>query len=188
MGAALEAEGRASRARPADDLRDARPDRGADLRRQGRRDEGRQGRADRHAGANCSSGPSTLSSAISSARPGMNLLPAAGRRASRAMVDGSEICNSAQPTRTCRTSARFRSASGPITPIARAAGGVPCRCAASTISAASGWRTSRSGAQQMVATVPHDMSIDRRQAGRVRSGASTHRLRRRRARRRGSAA
>ena len=49
VGAALEAEGAAPRARPDDDLRDPRPDRGADLRRHGGRHAGRPGRAERHA-------------------------------------------------------------------------------------------------------------------------------------------
>ena len=68
VAAALEAEGGAPRARPDDDLCHARPDRGADLRRQGRGDEGRPRGADRDAGASCSSSRSTPSSAISSAR------------------------------------------------------------------------------------------------------------------------
>jgi hypothetical protein len=50
MGAALEAEGAAPPHPPHDDLRHPRPDRGADLRRPGRGDEGRRDRPDRHAG------------------------------------------------------------------------------------------------------------------------------------------
>ena len=50
MAAALEAEGAAPRVRPDHGLRHARPDRGAHLRRQGRGDVRRRGRADRHAG------------------------------------------------------------------------------------------------------------------------------------------
>ena len=68
VGAALEAEGAAPRARPHDDLRDARPDRGADLRRHGGRDARRQGGADRHAGGAVRAARRTPSSATSSAR------------------------------------------------------------------------------------------------------------------------
>ena len=50
VGAALQAQGAAPQARPHDDLRHPRPDRGADLRRPGGGDERRRGRADRHAG------------------------------------------------------------------------------------------------------------------------------------------
>ena len=50
VAAALQAEGAAPAHRPDDDLRHPRPDRGADLRRQGGRDARRRGRADRHAG------------------------------------------------------------------------------------------------------------------------------------------
>ncbi len=50
VGTALEAERAAPRARSHDDLRDARPDRGADLRRHGRGHARGQRGADRHAG------------------------------------------------------------------------------------------------------------------------------------------
>ena len=50
VGAALEAQGAAPRARSHDDLCHARPDRGADLRRHGRGHARRQRGADRHAG------------------------------------------------------------------------------------------------------------------------------------------
>ena len=50
MAAALDPEGDPPRARPHHDLRDPRPDGGADLRRQGGGDARRRGGADRHAG------------------------------------------------------------------------------------------------------------------------------------------
>ena len=69
MAAPLQAQGAASAAPQAhDDLRDPRPDRGADLRRSGGRDAGRAGGADRHPGGSLRARPAIPSSAISSAR------------------------------------------------------------------------------------------------------------------------
>ena len=154
MGAALEAQGRPPRARSPDDLRHPRPDRGADLRRQGRRDERRPRGADRHAGR-------TVRAAGAYVRrlfhrlAGHELSARARSTGDRARVDGLEFSLGEPPIRPCRRDSRVQIGVRPeFVHADLGPRGFPCRCAGSPISAASGSPMSTSAGHPLVATVP----------------------------------
>ena len=158
MGAALEAEGAPPRARSDDDLRHPRPDRGADLRRQG------GGDAD---GRVVQSGtpeelfeqPAHTFVGYFIGSPGMNIVPAEVR--GREARSAARRFRSAAATTPCRRAPRSRSAFVPNSSC-RAARRRACwraRSSGSTISVASGSRGCGSASVKFAARVPPGFSI-----------------------------
>ena len=164
MGAALQTEGGASRARSPDDLRHARSDRGADLRRQGRGDERRQGGADRHAGGVVRAARAhvrRLFHRLARHEPhaGQGLGLARPRRRRRASTGR-------RPTRTAerrrdadRRSARLHALSS--------SAGLPVQVRRVADLGRKRLAYVNLGAQQIVATMPPEMSCDRRSSAKV---------------------
>ena len=130
MGAALAAQGAAPPARPHDDLRHARPDRGADLRRHGRGDARRGGGADGHAGGAVRAAGAYLRRLLH--RLARHELAARPRSRARGAVSDGEahrarraLSRAAGPARRDRHPARIRRACGAASrPAGRACGAI----------------------------------------------------------------
>ena len=173
VGAALEAEGAAPRARPHHDLCHPRPDRGADLRRHGRRHVRRRGGADRHAGGTVRAPGAHLRRLFhrlarheraagrgrGHARRGSTATPIAARRAYHGLPPGATIEIGIRPE---------------FVDVAPPGAGLPVgRSSASTISAASASPASRvGGAADRRDSCPTALAVAGDEAGaRVRSRA-----------------